>query len=383
MSASRWARFDVNRVSTPCFVIDEIQLADNLRILDQVQVQGGARILLALKAFASRCVAPLLMQTLGGTAASGLFEARLGRQGFGGELHTFCVAFREDELAEVLELSDHVIFNSASQWQRFGAAAQDAAVSCGLRVNPRCGAAPQVMYDPCQPRSRLGVVAESLGELVTDGLSGVHVHALCEQGLPALERAVTAVEQQFAPLLERAQWLNLGGGHLITAPGYDVAGLIRLVDTLTQRYDVQIYLEPGEAVVLNAGILVSEVLDTTWNEGSIAILDASPTCHTPDVLEAPYRPEILHAGEPGSRDHDYRLAGATCLAGDVFGDYSFANPLGIGDRIVFLDQAPYTIVKTNSFNGIPLPSIAVWNSATDELREIERFGYVEYAGRLR
>ncbi len=382
MSADPWRDFDAGRVPTPCFVIDETVLARNLEVLERVQSESGARVLLALKAFASTCVAPRLMGTLAGTAASGLYEAKLGREGFGGEVHTFCAAFSDEEFAEVVEVSDHVVFNSVSQWQRFGATARAAGVSCGLRVNPERGAAPQAMYDPCQPGSRLGAVASTLEGADLDGLDGVHVHALCEQGLGPLERTVEALEQRFGALLDRVRWLNLGGGHMITEDGYDVDGLIRLVRRLSDRYGVTVYLEPGEAVVLDAGVLVTRVLDVTWNEADIAILDASPTCHTPDVLEAPYRPDILDAGRAGERQHDYRLGGATCLAGDVFGDYSFDAPLAVGDRLVFLDQAPYTIVKTNAFNGIPLPSIAVWDRATDAVRVVRRFGYEEYASRL-
>ena len=382
MSASSWRTLDLSRLPTPCFVLDEAVLAHNLEVLDRVQRASGARVLLALKAFASTCVAPQLMRTLAGTAASGLYEAKLGREGFGGEVHTFCAAFSDSEFADVVEVSDHIVFNSLSQWQRFGSTALAAGVSCGLRVNPERGAAPQAMYDPCQPGSRLGAVAPTLAGADLAGLEGVHVHALCEQGLAPLERTVEALEARFASLLDQVRWLNLGGGHMVTEAGYDVDGLIRLVRRLSDRYDVAVYLEPGEAVVLDAGVLVGRVLDVTWNEADIAILDASPTCHTPDVLEAPYRPDILGAGRPGERRHDYRLGGATCLAGDVYGDYSFDESLAVGDRLVFLDQAPYTIVKTNAFNGIALPAIAVWNSVSQDLRIVRRVGYDDYAGRL-
>lgn len=378
---SRFGELDPAALPTPCFVLDEAALARNLEVLDRIQRQGGARVLLALKAFASPCVAGQLMATLAGTAASGLYEARLGRERFGREVHTFCVAYRGADFPAVLELSDHVVLNSASQWRRFAPAAQNAPVSLGLRVNPLAGAAPDPMYDPCAPRSRLGAVAESLGGLDLTALEGVHMHALCEQGLEPLEAAVAALERRFGYLLPQARWLNLGGGHRITAPGYDVEGLARLTTELAARHDVQVYLEPGEAVVYGAGALVTEVLDITDNGGLVAVLDTSATCHTPDVIEARYRPDVLGAGEPGELGHDYRLGGATCLAGDVFGDYSFPRPLAVGDRLVLLDQAPYTIVKTNTFNGMPLPSIAVWreDGGIDVARQ---FGYEAFAERL-
>lgn len=380
---SRFHRLDLERLPTPCFVLDEAALADNLAVLDTVQREGGARVLLALKAFASPCVADRIMAILAGTAASGVFEARLGRERFGGEVHTFSVAFRERDFPTVLELSDHVVLNSASQWRRFAPAAARAHVSPGLRVNPLKGAAPDPMYDPCAPRSRLGAVAETLEGLDLSALTGIHVHALCEQDLAPLRETVAALEARFAHLLDQARWLNLGGGHRITAPGYDVTGLCALARDLARRHGVQIYLEPGEAVVYDAGALVTEVLDITENAGRVAVLDTSATCHTPDVIEARYRPDVLNAGAPGERGHDYRLAGATCLAGDVFGDYSFDAPLAVGDRLVFLDQAPYTLVKTNTFNGMPLPSMALWEAAGGGApRVVKEFGYDEFARRL-
>lgn len=381
MSNGWYGDLDTAAVPTPCFVIDEGALARNLAVLDRVQREGDARVLLALKAFSSPCVAEQLMGTLAGTAASGLFEARLGRERFGGKVHTFAVAFRDRELDAVLSLSDHVVLNSASQWRRFAGRIAASESSLGLRVNPRRGAAPDPMYDPCAPRSRLGAVAESLDGLDLDGLSGIHVHALCEQGFEPLEHTVAALEAQFAPLLERARWLNLGGGHRITAADYDVTALASFTRALSRRHDLQIYLEPGEAVVLDAGALVTEVLDVTENDGAVAVLDTSATCHTPDVIEAGYRPDVLGSGVPGQRGHDYRLAGATCLAGDVFGDYSFDGPLTPGDRLVILDQAPYTMVKTNTFNGMPLPSVAV-RRLNGSLDVVKRFGYEDFAGRL-
>ncbi len=373
---------DPGSVPTPCFVVDEVAIAENLAVLDRVQRDGGARVLLALKAFSCPSVAPLLMETLAGVAASGLFEARLGRERFGKEVHTFSVAFRPDELDAVLAFSDHVVFNSASQWRRFAGRAAASGTETGLRLNPMQGAAPDPMYDPCAPRSRLGVTPNAQAGLDLEPLTGVHMHALCEQGLEPLRQAVAALEHHFPEPLERARWLNLGGGHLITAPDYDVAGLARLTRTLAERYQVTVYLEPGEAVVREAGVLVTEVLDVTDNRGPVAVLDASATCHTPDVIEARYRPGVMGAGQPGELAHDYRLAGPTCLAGDVFGDYSFARPLAVGDRLVLLDQAPYTMVKTNTFNGMPLPAIAVWRAGRELPEVVKHFGYDDFAGRL-
>jgi carboxynorspermidine decarboxylase len=381
MTAHWSADLDTAALPTPCFVVDEAALGANLAVLDRVQQEGDARVLLALKAFSSPCVAGQLMDTLAGTAASGLFEARLGRERFGGEVHTFCVAFRDADIDAVLALSDHVIFNSASQWRRFGARAAAAdGVSPGLRVNPRRGAAPDPLYNPCAPRSRLGAVAETLQGVDLDGVRGLHVHALCEQGFAPLRDTVGALESQFGALLEQAEWLNLGGGHLITDPDYDIEALAAYVRELGRRHGVTVYLEPGEAVVYDAGVLVTEVLDVTDNNGPVAILDTSATCHTPDVIEARYRPDVLGAGEPDAGTA-CRLAGATCLAGDVFGDYGFERAPAVGDRLVILDQAPYTIVKTNTFNGMPLPALAV-RRRNGRVELVNAFGYEDFASRL-
>lgn len=382
MSPSTWARFDPRRVPSPCFVLDEAALATNLALLDEIQRGADAKILLALKAFAAPALAPQLMATLAGTAASGLYEARLGREAFGGEVHTFGVAFAERDFDAIAALSDHVVFNSPSQWRRFGERARRAGVACGLRVNPGAGAAPKPLYDPCRPGSRLGTPPEALAGFDPAGLDGVHLHALCEQDLGPLEHAVAALEARFGALLAQARWLNLGGGHRLTDPDYDRAGLVRLLRRLAERHDVALYLEPGEAVVRDAGVLVTEVLDVIASDGPIAIVDASATCHAPDVIEAGYTPELLGAGPSGEGAFDCRVGGPTCLAGDVFGAYGLPGPPTVGDRLVFLDQAPYTIVKTNSFNGMPLPAIAVWNSRTDALRIVREFGYADYAGRL-
>jgi len=387
MRTARFRRLDTARVPSPCFVVDEAAIEENLRVLDRVQHATGAKILLALKAFSMWSLAPLVMRYLKGTCASGLYEARLGRAAFGGEVHTFCAAFTERDLAEVLEISDHVVFNSASQWERFGELARAAAkrrpqLRLGLRVNPEHSEGEVPLYDPCAPYSRLGMPRARFPADALEGISGLHFHTLCEQNVGPLERTLAAFEAKFGEFIPRMEWINFGGGHHITRPDYDLEALIRLVNDFQQRHGVQVYLEPGEAVALHAGVLVAEVLDLPWNGMPLAILDTSATCHMPDVIEMPYRPAVIDAGAPGAHPHTYRLGGQTCLAGDVIGDYSFAEPLRVGQRLVFEDMAHYTMVKTNTFNGIPLPSIAIWNSETDRLRVVREFDYEDFKGRL-
>jgi carboxynorspermidine decarboxylase len=383
----RFRRFDPARVPTPCFVVDQAGVEHNLRILDRVQRESGARVLLALKAFAMYAIAPLVSRYLRGTCASGLHEARLGREEFGGEVHTFSAAYSREDLKELLEISDHVVFNSFGQWQRFQPLIQAARqrrprLRFGLRVNPEHAEGWNALYDPCAPFSRLGIPVSRLAGQSLEGISGLHFHTLCEQDLPPLVRTLRVVEQRLGKELEAMAWINLGGGHHITRADYQVDDLIDLIVSLRQRYGTEVYLEPGEAIALDAGILVSEVLDLTHNGMDLAILDTSATCHMPDVLEGPYRPDVIGAGRPGEQSHTYRLGGQSCLAGDVIGDYSFAGPLQIGDRLMFEDMAIYTMVKTTTFNGVRLPSIAVWSSDTDELRMIRQFGYADFKCRL-
>jgi carboxynorspermidine decarboxylase len=383
----KFRRFDPDRVPSPCFVLDEIALEENLRILDRVQHRSGARILLALKAFALSALAPLITRYLKGISASGLYEARLGREVFQGEVHTFSPAYKEAELPGILRLSDHVIFNSLHQWERFGplareAKARDPNLRFGLRINPEHSEGWNRLYDPCAPHSRLGIPASQLEGRSLATISGLHFHNLCEQDLPPLARTLEIVEEHFARYLDGMQWVNLGGGHLITHPDYQLEGLIALLRDLRDRYRMQLYLEPGEAVVLDAGVLVAQVLDLSRNGMDLALLDTSAICHMPDVLETPYRPDLRGAGRPGEKRHTYRLAGQTCVAGDLMGDYSFDRPLRVGDRLLFEDMAAYTMVKTTTFNGVPLPGIAVWNSRTDDLRMIREFGYSDFHGRL-
>lgn len=381
------ANFDLSRVPSPCYVVDEAALERNLRILDRVQKESGAKILLALKAFSMFDLAPLVMRYLKGTCASGLFEARLGREQFGGEVHTYSAAYREQDMADILAASDHVVFNSFAQWQRYKDQALNAKqrrpnMEFGLRINPEHSEGATPIYDPCAPCSRMGVPLSKFEGQSLEGLSGLHFHTLCEQDFEPLRRTLDVIETKFAQYLPQMKWINFGGGHHITRPDYQVDALIERVKNFQEKYQVQVYLEPGEAVALNSGVFVAEVLDTSWNGMNLAILDASATCHMPDVLEMPYRPRITGAGEPGELAHTYRLGGPSCLSGDVIDDYSFAEPLKVGQRLMFEDMAIYTMVKNTTFNGIPLPAIAAYNSETDQLRVVKEFGYEDFLERL-
>jgi len=383
----RFRRLELKRLPSPCFVVDEVAIEENCRLLAEVQRVSGAKILAALKAFSMWSLGPLVARHLSGICASGLHEARLGREAYGGEVHTFCAAFTERELREVLKLSNHVVFNTHAQWARFGALARAAQTArpelrFGLRVNPEQSEGAVPLYDPCAPCSRLGIPRAEFRADQLDGISGLHFHTLCEQDFPPLERTVAAFEQKFGEFIPRMEWINFGGGHHITRFDYQLEALIALLQAFRARHAVELYLEPGEAVAYHAGVLVAEVLDLPVNGMPLAILDTSATCHMPDVIEMPYRPNILDASEPGSRPQTYRLGGQTCLAGDVIGDYAFAEPLRIGQRLVFEDMAYYTMVKTTTFNGINLPSIAIWNSQTDALRVVRSFGYEDFKERL-
>ncbi len=367
---------------TPYFLVDETRLTHNLEILRDVQERAGCKILLAQKAFSMFAVYPLLRQYLAGSTASGLYEARLGHEEFGGETHVFSLAYREDEWDELLQYADDIVFNSPAQVRRFAPRARAAGKSCGLRLNPEHSTQEgHAIYDPCSPGSRLGTTLAQFDESILPLLDGLHFHTLCEQNSDALEETVAAVEKKFGRWLSQMKWLNLGGGHHITRDDYDVERLIRVVRHLRETYHVEVYLEPGEAVVLNAGFLVTSVLETLQNGMDIAILDTSAACHMPDVLEMPYRPPLRDAGQPGEKAHTFRLGGPTCLAGDVIGDYSFDAPLREGDRLVFEDMALYTMVKTNTFNGMALPSI-VWRDKNGNCFLVRRFGYEDFKERL-
>ncbi|MEP3857633.1 MAG: carboxynorspermidine decarboxylase [Porticoccus sp.] len=379
--------FDPDRVPSPCFVVDELAVERNLKILHRVQEESGAKVLAALKAFSLWRLAPLVAKYLSGTCASGLHEARLGREEYGGEVHVFSAAYTEQDLREILKLADHVVFNSFGQWQRFQSLLQEASIArphlrFGLRINPQHSEGDVPIYDPCAPCSRLGIPLSQFEGQSLEGITGLHFHTLCEQDVEPLKRTLMAVEEKFGHLLPQMEWVNFGGGHHITEPGYQVDELIELIRDFSARYQVQVFLEPGEAVAIHTGVLITEVLDLAWNDMAQAILDTSATCHMPDILEMPYRPTVIGAGLPGELAHNYRLGGMTCLAGDVIGDYSFASPLEVGQRLVFDDMSHYTMVKTTTFNGINLPSIALWNPETDQLRVIRQFGYEDFRQRL-
>ncbi len=373
---------DFQTLPTPCYVVDEALLIKNLEILQEVQRKSGAKILLAQKAFSMFRVYPLIAQYLCGTAASGLYEAKLGREYFPGEVHVYSPAYREDEFEEILSTADHIIFNSFDQCRRFGFQALCAGKSCGLRVNPECSTQEgHEIYDPCAPFSRLGVTIGNFEPDALDGISGLHLHTLCEQDADALAKTVEVFEEKFGKYLKGMQWLNLGGGHHITREGYDIPLLVETILRLREKYGVTVYLEPGEAIALNAGFLVSTVLDTLHNGMDISILDTSAACHMPDVLEMPYRPNIIGAGKPGEKAHTVRLGGPTCLAGDIIGDYSFDEPLKQGDKLVFCDMAIYSMVKNNTFNGMRLPDI-VLKKTDDRFALVRRFGYEDFKTRL-
>ena len=369
--------------NTPCYVIDESLLKKNLEVLLSVQKNSDARIILALKGFSMFSTFPVIKKYLGGVSASSLNEARLGREEFGGEVHVCAPAYREDEFDELLDYSDHIVFNSATQWNRFkGALRARAGIKAGLRVNPEHSEVKVPLYDPCSTGSRLGITAREFHNADLEGITGLHFHTLCELGSDSLERTLEVVERNFGDVIKKMEWVNFGGGHHITRPGYDVERLCRIIKKFREKYSVMVYLEPGEAIALNTGYFVCSVLDVTRNGIDIAILDASAAAHMPDVLEMPYRPQIEGAGEAGEFDYTYRLGGMTCLAGDVIGDYSFKEPLKPGDRLVFQDMAHYTMVKNNTFNGVGLPSIGIYTPKTDEIRIVRKFGYNDFRDRL-
>ena len=369
-------------VSTPYFVVDERRLLHNLEILKQVAEESGCKILLAQKAFSMFSVYPLLRKYLCGTTASGLYEARLGKEEFGGETHVFSPAYRAEEFDELLQYVDDLVFNSPAQVRKYGIRAKNAGKSIGLRVNPECSTQEgHAIYDPCAPGSRLGTTLEAFEEELVPLLDGIHMHTLCEQNSDDLEKTVEAREDKFGKWLPQMKWLNLGGGHHITRADYDRERLVRIIRRLREKYQLEVYLEPGEAVVLNAGDLVASVMEIVHNNMEIAILDTSAACHMPDVLEMPYRPPVQKSGNPGEKQYTYRFAGPTCLAGDVIGDYSFEKPLTEGSRVVFEDMALYTMVKTNTFNGMALPSI-VFRDQEGEEHLVRTFGYEDFKNRL-
>ena len=373
-------------ISTPAYVVDEGKIVKNLKVLDSVQKQTGCKILLAQKAFSMFCLYPKIKKYLAGTAASGLYEAKLGHEEMGKETHIFSPAYLDSEFDEIAEICDHIVFNSFDQLNKFKHRAKNKQI--GLRINPEYSEIENALYDPCAKHSRLGVKLNKIFENKEDlnYIDGLHFHTMCEQDSDVLWRTLQIFEAEFGEFLKlkNIKWINFGGGQHITHKDYDIETLIKSIMFIKDKYKIEVYLEPGEAVALDAGVLVSKVLDVTDDEDEdlpCAILDASAVCHMPDVLEMPYKPEVLDAAEPEEKKYTYRLAGNTCLAGDIIGDYSFEEKLKYGDKIVFSDMAHYTMVKNNSFNGLKLPSI-VLICANGQIKTIKEFGYEDFKMRL-
>lgn len=376
--------FDISALPTPCYVVDEALLKKNLEILKSVQDRTGCKILLAQKAFSMYSAYPLIGEYLAGTTASGLFEARLGREEMPDrEVHVYSPAYKKREFEEIVAVADHIVFNSFAQFEKFypDVLKSGRDIEVGIRMNPEYSEIETDLYNPCFKNSRLGTVLAEFPDTLPEGISGLHFHTMCEQGADVLERTAAVVEEKFGKYFNSLKWLNFGGGHHITRDDYDVEKLVGIIDRVQKKYGVQVYLEPGEAVALNAGFLVTEVLDTLKNGMDLAIVDTSAACHMPDVLEMPYRPNIIGTGQPDEKKYTYRLGGPTCLAGDIIGDYSFDKPLEIGDRLVFCDMAIYSMVKNNTFNGMPLPAI-VWCTEDGKCGTVKSFGYEDFKCRL-
>jgi len=365
---------------TPAYVLDEEKLISNLKILQSVQEKAGCKILLAQKAFSMFRVYPVISEYLAGTTASGLYEARLGREEFQGEVHVFSPAYKLEDMQALTGIADHIVFNSLSQLEKYHDMCRAAGKSIGLRINPECSTQETTIYDPCAAGSRLGVTAEKLTEF--PDIDGLHFHTLCEQNADSLEITLKAVEEKFGKYLHQCKWVNFGGGHHITREDYDMDLLIKLIQDFRKKYNVEVYLEPGEAIALNAGYLITEIMDIVENhEIQTLILDASAACHMPDVLEMPYRPPLYASGQPDEKEFNYRLSSCTCLAGDIIGEYSFENQQHIGGRLCFEDMMIYSMVKNNTFNGMPLPDIGILH--TDGSYEvIKKFDYQDFKGRL-
>lgn len=373
---------NITELNTPCYLVSETALRRNMEILLNVRKRTGCKILLAQKAFSMFAAYPLMRPYLDGTTASGLFEARLGHEEFGGETHVFSPAYKPEDMEKLVLFCDDIIFNSFSQWRQHRDTVKNSGrrISCGIRCNPLYSEIETDIYNPCFTGSRLGVTPENFESGELDGIEGLHFHTMCEQGADILARTVPHIEKHFGEYIKQMKWLNLGGGHHITREGYDIDLLCKTVDHLQQKYGVQVYLEPGEACALNAGWLVTEVLDIGKNGVNFAIVDTSAACHMPDVLEMPYRPEIIGAGQAGEKPHTYRLGGPTCLAGDIIGDYSFDEPLKPGDRLALCDMAIYSMCKNNTFNGMPLPDIYL-EKLDGSVKLVKRFGYEDFKGR--
>jgi len=374
---------DLNTLPSPCYVVDEGLLIKNLELMKSIVDRTGCKILLAQKGFSMFSVYPLIGEYLNGVTSSSVHEARLGYEEMSKEVHTYAPAFSETEFDEVLSYSDHIVFNSFQQYNQFKEKIKSnpKQIEIGLRINPEYSEIEVDMYNPCFLHSRFGVTLENFEADQIEGIDGLHFHTMCEQNSDTLERTVQVVDEKFGEYIKNMKWINFGGGHHITRPDYDIETLIRSILFMKNKYGVQVYLEPGEAVALNTGYLVATVLDTLHNGMPIAILDTSAACHMPDVLEMPYRPEIIGAGMPNEKAYTYRFGGPTCLAGDVIGDYSFDEPLNPGDKLVFCDMGHYSMVKNNTFNGVNLPSI-VLNTVNDGVKVIKQFGYDDFRSRL-
>lgn len=375
---------------TPCYVVDEGKIRKNLEILADLEQECGCHILLAQKAFSMYSLYPMIGQYISGTTASGLYEARLGYEEMGKENHVFAPAYKEKDMEELVQICDHIIFNSFAQYEKYKEMCRESAkvrkdkkaVSVGIRINPQCSTQEgHEIYDPCGYASRLGVTEEQFREDLLEGVEGLHFHTLCEQNADDLVTTFQAFEKKFGKYLYRMKWLNMGGGHHVTRENYQIETLKKLIRYIRETYPVEVYLEPGEAIALNAGYLVTEVMDIVHNDMDILILDASAACHMPDVLEMPYRPPLKDSGEAGEKAYTYRLSSCTCLAGDVIGDYSFDREIRIGDKLYFMDMAIYSMVKNNTFNGMPLPDIAVMHE-DGECEVIRHFGYEDFKSRL-
>ena len=376
-------KIDYTQAPSPSYVVDERLLTKNLEVLQSIQERTGAKILLALKGFSMHSVFPLVGKYLAGVTSSSLFEARLGYEKMGKEVHAYAPAYADSEFDELLQYTDHIVFNSHSQWNRFKEKVQNAGkkIDVGLRINPEYSEIETQLYNPCAPYSRFGITLDNFNPDELDGIDGLHFHTMCEQNSDTLKRTIKVVDEKFGEYIKKMKWINFGGGHHITRPDYDIETLVESILFIKEKYNVDVYLEPGEAIALNTGYLVSTVLDIVHNGMDIAILDTSATCHMPDVLEMPYRPNIIDAGMPGDNEYTYRLGGMTCLAGDVIGDYSFKEPLKPGDKIVFCDMAHYTMVKNHMFNGVNLPSIASYNDE-EGLKVVRQFVFEDYSNRL-
>lgn len=373
---------DITKIKTPCYILDEQKLISNLEILHGVEKRTNCKILLAQKAFSMFSVYPLISRYVSGTACSGLYEAKLGYECMGKENHVFSAAYRDDEIDEIIDCCGHIIFNSFSQLDRFRDKVLAKGKKIGLRINPECSTQEgHEIYDPCSPKSRLGITLKNFRPDDLNGVTGLHFHTLCEQNSDDLETTLQAVEDKFGKYLYDMQWINFGGGHHITRSDYDIPRLEKCIKHIQEKYNLEVFLEPGEAFALNAGYLAAKVLDLTENDMPIAILDTSAACHMPDVLEMPYRPPLYNSGQPDEKPYTYRLGSQTCLSGDMIGEYSFDTPLSAGDILVFEDMAIYSMVKNNTFNGMPLPDIAIWHGG-DDIEIIKKFGYSDFKERL-